>query len=97
MSELPKNPSSPAPPIPEPDTSRLGSHHDSKAEKEAAGIAAGTLEDISKKKEHGRSERLRDHIGTCAIRSFNVEVWSIAYLRHRVGGFGADTEGSEAT
>ncbi len=40
---------------------------DLSGEKEAAAVAAGTLEEESKKAEHGRSERLRNHIHRAVI------------------------------
>lgn len=36
--------------------------NDERAQKEAAGFAAGTLEEASRRAEHGRSEQLRTHI-----------------------------------
>ena len=52
---------------------RLG---ESSGEKEAAAVAAGTLEEQSKRSEHRRSERLRDHIH----RAMVCLVWLILFL-----------------
>jgi hypothetical protein len=37
------------------------------AQREARAIAAGTLEDLSKRSEHRRSEKFRDHISHAAL------------------------------
>ena len=43
---------------------------DADAESEAAAIAAGNLEEVSQRKEHGRRERFRDHAAIGAIAIF---------------------------
>jgi hypothetical protein len=48
----------------------------SSGEKEAAAVAAGTLEDESKKAEHGRIERLRNHVNMAALGG----VWLLFFL-----------------
>jgi hypothetical protein len=45
-------------------------------EKEAASLASGTLEEESKKAEHSRTERLRNHVHRAAVCS----VWLLFFL-----------------
>jgi hypothetical protein len=40
---------------------------DTEGQKEAAAVAAGTLEEESKRAEHRRTERLRNHVNVAAI------------------------------
>jgi hypothetical protein len=49
---------------------------DAKGQKEAAAVAAGTLEEESKRAEHNRTERLRNHVNRAAI----VAVWFFFFL-----------------
>jgi hypothetical protein len=49
---------------------------DAKGQKEAAAVAAGTLEEESKRAEHHRTERLRDHVNRAAI----FAVWFFFFL-----------------
>ena len=49
---------------------------DQEGQKEAAAVAAGTLEIESKRAEHRRTERLRDHVNLAAI----VAVWFFFFL-----------------
>jgi hypothetical protein len=49
---------------------------DAKGQKEAAAVAAGTLEEESKRAEHRRTEQLRDHVNMAAI----IAVWLFFFL-----------------
>jgi hypothetical protein len=46
-------------------------------QKEAAAVAAGTLEEESKRAEHCRTERLRNHVNRAAIAAVWLFFWRL--------------------
>jgi hypothetical protein len=79
---LPANPARPQVPL-EPFLPTMPEGVNGNAQREARGFAAGNLEEISKRSEHRRSERFRDHISNAAL----CVIWVLFVLFMFAGTF----------